>query len=804
MNKTNNRNRSAQLRRVGAKLLSSICSTLLLCSASLLCTTIKASDAPVKATLDPASPMASHDVQKVSPLLHLSNAAATAVTVRLEGRPLVLKGGTAMARITFPGPKNSKEPKDFLEVMVPSLKDSPGGVDQTFDVIGLEVAGTYEGAIDVISVTDGTQRTRVPVTAARQGSTFDPVISGGSSYANGVLTLKPVSANDTRFSFVVENPKGNADVKVVVSSTGLSGKDGHMEVRFEPSSFDIAAGSSQPVDVILLGDCSSLPWFQRIITTDWWSKPTNANQSKSHNTEFVKAPAPPAPGETRPTGTDNSDVLIAASASLNCVAPTTTMMGKILVTNNIEPAMRKQFDAIVQPSYTPKWTLVWIVGAVILGTLTSILIGTVVPSLMARQKAWGRLNTLKGSIEFAADRGSSAELALLTQWHRVDYLAHDIWWSSPRGMDFVINVNTLADQLEKRTDIIARATQLRRQIRSTVEVPVSIVPGVERSLDDVVKLALVGDPVSAETQLKLVQSKIDDSTLAQQVQESLKKRIAALPQAADAIPTIAQEVMRVRLAALLADRSKLDQPLEYDDLLRFDRECFAAHLYFVRYLKNVIQVRSDDGDKVYLDAGTGLVSALLDGPLGLWRADAMVQSMELGVLKETIEAAFKNKKVRIEARPSKLIVDEMVDFTLVFDDRWLADSPLMSSFDIQWLFDDSTTGPRGMRCIHFFQSKLFKSKKRRDLSMSVKVTAQVTGVPSIVETMTLHREPYMDTVIARGEVLSTAASAFGAIAITLISHQADIHVFSTITDFVNPFLWGFGIDRMKSLIGSKS
>jgi len=801
VNQTSNSNRDAQVRHAGVTRLSTICSTLVLCSASLLSITSQASEAPVKATLDPASPIAPHDVQKVSPLLHLTNATATAVTVRLEGRPLVLKGGTAMARITFPGPKDSKDPKDFLEVVVPSVKDSPGGVDQTFDVSGLEVAGSYEGAIDVILVADGAQRTRVPIVAARQGSTFDPVISGGSSFGNGLLTLKPTSASDSRFSFVVENPKGNADAKVVVSSTGLSGKDGHMDVRFEPSSFDIAAGSSQPVDVILLGECLSSSWFSRT----WGTDLSNSKQSESHKTEPVKAPVPLASGESRTAGPDISEAKIGASAPVNCAAPTTTMMGKIVVTNHVEPAMRKQFDVVVQPAYTPNWTLVWIVSAVILGTLTSILIGTVVPSLMARQKAWNRLNTLKGSIESAVDRGSPAELALLTQWHRVDYLAHDIWWSSTRGVDLVSNVNTLADQLEKRTDIIARTTQLRRQVRSTVDVPVSIVPGIERSLDDVVKQALVGDPVSAETQLQAVQSKIDDSTLAQQVQDSLKKRIADLRQAIDAIPATADEVMRARLDALLANTSKLDQQLASEDLLRFDRECFAAHLYFVRYLEGVIQVRNPDSDKAYWAAGSLLVGALLDGPLGLWRADAMVQSMEIGVLKETIEAAFRNKKVHIEARPSKLIVDEMVDFTLVFDDRWLADSPLISSFDIRWTFDDNTNGPRGMRCIHFFQSKLFKAEKRRELSMPVKitVTVNVSDAQDIVEDMTLHRERYMDKVIARGEVLSTVASALGAIAITLISHQTDIHVFSTISDFVNPFLWGFGIDRMKSLIGSR-
>ena len=123
----------------------------------------------------------------------------------------------------------------------------------------------------------------------------------------------------------------------------------------------------------------------------------------------------------------------------------------------------------------------------------------------------------------------------------------------------------------------------------------------------------------------------------------------------------------------------------------------------------------------------------------------------------TIEAAFKEKKYHIEAQPSNLMVDEMVDLTLVFANPALADSPLISNFDIQWDFEGGGPGPHGVRCIHFFRSTLFKGKERRVLSMpvTIKVTVNVVDAPAIETTLILHRERYMDTVIARGEVLST-------------------------------------------------
>jgi hypothetical protein len=56
---------------------------------------------------------------------------------------------------------------------------------------------------------------------------------------------------------------------------------------------------------------------------------------------------------------------------------------------------------------------------------------------------------------------------------------------------------------------------------------------------------------------------------------------------------------------------------------------------------------------------------------------------------------------------------------------------------------------------------------------------------------------------ARSEFITTATVFFGAIALALITHQADVHHLDSVQDFVNPFLWGFGLDQMKGLVGKR-
>jgi hypothetical protein len=613
----------------------------------------------------------------------------------------------------------------------PAVGGRPGALDVRIDVTGMQAPGAYEGSIEIVPAASGVLRRKVPLSVTRQSSTFDPILRG-AGIVNGVLTFKPQSRDDRVTWFTVENAKGAADIDVLVTApAGLSGKGIPVKITIAPA---------QKARV--------------------------------------------APGSVLPV-----------SVTLEKVESASMLSGKLLVSDAGESGARKELDFLVQPTFTSRCTVAWIVGLVIAGTLLSVLVGTVVPTLLSRQKAWRRLRAMVGSIEAATEGGSVAQLALKAQLHRIDFLAHAVWWFSTRATDTFVEIATQADLLESRIKLVSQAQELRAQARSSDTVPVSVVPGIGRRLDAAVKSAVVGAPADAQKGLDEVQAQLKDAALLANVQASLQTRISALP----AAPAGANTAMVARLAALQTQLPALGATtVGADTLLRLDRECFSAHIYFVRYLSDVMGSRGADDDFVAMDAL--ILDDLNRGVSGMWRANDLVQSLELGVLPKHMDDACANHKGGIVAKPTETRFNELVELNFVFDDPILNESPLMKRFAIQWTFDDATSSVAGPRCLHFFKAGADTRWGRNDAERNIvalangsefKLKLRVRGIQS------------GDAIVARAEVLSTVVVLEGAVALALITHQSDIKSLESLSDFINPFLWGFGLDQMKNLVSKR-
>ena len=613
----------------------------------------------------------------------------------------------------------------------PAVGNQPGVLDVRIDVTGMSAAGTYDGSIEIVPATSAVPRLKVPLSVTRQSSTFDPILRG-TGIVNGVLTFKPQSSDDRVTWFTVENTKGGADIDVLVTAPAeLSGKGTPVKITIAPA-------------------------------------------------EMFRV----APGSVQPV-----------SVTLEKVESASTLSGKLLVSDAGDSGARKELDILVQPTFTSRSSVAWIVSLVIAGTLLSVLVGTVVPTLLSRQKAWRRLRAMVGSIEAATEGGSAAQLALKAQLHRIDFLAHDVWWFSTRATDTFVEIATQADLLESRIKVVSQAQELRAQARSSDTVPVSVVPGIGRRLDAAVKSAVVGTLADAQKGLDEVQAQLKDAALLPNVQASLQIRIAALP----ATPAGANTVMVARLAALQAQLPALGATtVGADTLLRLDRECFSAHIYFVRYLSDVMGSRGADADFVAMDAL--ILDDLNRGVSGMWRANDLVQSLELGVLRKHLDDACSNHKGNIIAKPTEPRFNELVELNFVFDDPILNESPLMKRLAIQWTFDDASLSVAGPRCLHFFKADAKTRWGRNDAEHNVvvlvngsefKLKLRVRGIQS------------GDSIVARAEVLSTVVVLVGAVVLALITHQGDIKSLENLSDFINPFLWGFGLDQMKNLVSKR-
>ena len=696
------------------------------CAGAMLCTAGVVAAQGIVGTVEPAIPVVRFADHDASAALHLVNPGTEAIVARLEARPLQLKGGNGLAQVRIVAADGKTT---LTQIELPAaVGGRQGAVDVRIDVKGMDAPGTYEGSLDILPAAGPSPKSKVNLSFIRQASTFDPVVRG-AGIVNGVLTFKPQSSNDNVAWVTVENPKGAADIEVLVTtSASLSGKGKPTTVKVAPpAKFRLAPGSVQPVSLTL---------------------------------EKVEAGS--------------------------------SLSGKLLVSDAADSGARKELDLLIQPGFTATWSVVYIVILVISGTLLSVLVSTIVPTLISRQNAWRRLSALAGSIESATERGSVAQLALKAQLHRIDFVAHNVWWFSTRATDTFVQISTQADQLEARIKLVSLARDLRSQARMYDTVPVSVVPGLDRRLDAAVKSAVVGFPADAQKGLDEISAHLKDAALLNNVQTSLKSRIAALPAAPSAS---ANPAMVARLASLQAQSAALSAAVPPEMLLRMDRECFSAHIYFVRYLVDVMGSRQTDASFQAMEAH--VVDGLSRGVPGMWRANDLVQSLELGVLPSDLDAACTNKNAAIVATPSETRFNELVEFAIVFDDTIFNESPLTKGLAVKWTFDDGSASVVGSRCLHFFKAKRETYWGRKDADLKIVADANGARFDLSLRVRALQSG---DSIIARAEVLSTLVVLGGAVLLALITHQGDIKSFGSLSDYINPFLWGFGLDQMKSLV----
>lgn len=685
------------------------------------------------AAIDPSSPIAPFSDKTASATLVLINKGSANLKVRLEAYPLRLKGGTSVAALTF-AKLGSKDAVHEVSLLAAPATGKVTEVDVLVAITGMEYSGTYEGSIDVVVDGPPSKRTRVPLAVTRQPYSFEPVL-GGAAVVNGVLTAKPLSTRDSIFWFTVTNPRGNADIEVVVTAPKpLSGEGTSVPLQIFPEgSFQLPAGASRNV-----------------------------------------------------------------SLTLDAVNADGVLSGKVLVNDAKGSGGQKELQVVIQPAFMALCDIVKLILLVILGTLLSVIVGTGVPTLVSRQQLWRKLSSMTAIVDAAADRGSATQLALRSQLHRLEFLAHDIFWFSPRAVDTLADISKEADDFGTRVNIVARANELRTAARDSGTIPVSVVPGLERILDNVIKYSIAGNVADAQKALEQAQSIVNDAGLSESVRKSLADRISELPASGNFVDN-SDSGMRKRLDLLKDDLQLLVNPVSNDTLIRMDQECFAAHLYFIRYLSGVML--SQSLQTPYKDFAEELLKHLRRGLSGVWQANDLIRNLELGVLPSDIDAAFSNKAVDIIATPAAPRFFDMVGFLIEFSQPQINESPLVKSLDVKWDFGDGPSAATGLRCLHFFKAESFKARWSK-----VPVTRNVcakTGKHNITLRLDVSGVSIFTILALRSELVSTVTVLLGAVGLALITHQGDMHRLASIQDYINPFLWGFGLDQMKGLVGKR-
>lgn len=459
----------------------------------------------------------------------------------------------------------------------------------------------------------------------------------------------------------------------------------------------------------------------------------------------------------------------------------------------------KDLELRLQPAFVPGTHWLAILGLVTIGAMLSAVVGTVVPNLTTRSSLRKRFSDMRETVSALPGREQYAKSALAKELHRIDGQVLDTRWYTPSASDKLVEHAKKATELEERIALLSDVAEKRQEVRTSVFIPSSARDRLSRELDGVATEIAKGSPASAKEKLAVAVKSMTASSDAALVRAALDATVQSLPAAA---PANSNAFMANRLTQLRQAHGALPATPSTELLLDLDYQAQCARLYFLRYLNEVMAAHP--GDAEFMAAEVDLVSALTRGKQELMDAVAIVESLQLGVTKAARDSALSNLQAsaHVLVSPSSPNAGELVNFRLIFNDQALNESPLLEEVTIRWTFDQGASEAYGTRVGQYFRrtwATLFKGKTvNYTVGVGPSAKSQISG------TLKLSRQSLFGEFMARAEVLSFLVTVAGAIALAVLSKVAEMRPLETVQDYINPFLWGFGLDRMKSLITSRT
>jgi hypothetical protein len=684
----------------------------------------------------------------------LSNLSESQRSFRIELSSLQHKSSPATARASFPDFGGT----DWAEVTVAgrTMATHKIRVDQ------LTHLGAYEGALRVRTAVPSAAETVRTMQVARRTAGFELTFSG-QDIANGVLTLKPKSEHDRKFSIVVENPatSGDADVTVEVVAE-FGGTEKPVPLKAVPSTFVLLPGVSQTIQLELGPPPTSSPWWCWVVTS--------ADACQAQRKSVAQSVAE-AEGE------------IPAS-------------GDFLARLRFKEAngAAKHLDVRLQPSFIPWVDRLWIIALVALGAALSALVGAAIPNLTTRRKLRSRLISLRETVTALPEAEQYAKAALARELHRVDEALHEARWFTPTASDRLAEQALKLTEFEERVALLTSVSEHRLDTQISGDIPSSARARLNRELD-------VAAAAIAKATVEIARAKLDEAAKgiaasrdASALRPAIDAAIGTLPAT---VPPESNPVMAERLTKLRTAYGALGQTPPSDTLLDLDYQCQCAQLYFLRYLGEVVP---NHAGVDMTAAGADLVKLLSRGRSAYIEAVALVESLQLGVTRQTLEDALGDIKsnATVAVTPLEPKGGEAVTFRLLFNDEALNKSPLLRRTELRWTFDAGAPEAFGAKVGQYFRPA------RKPRVVRYRVSVGPGGGRTIEGTLTLAGTSLWSRLFTQAEAVSFLITMFGAVALALLAKYAEARPLESIQDYINPFLWGFGLDRMKSLVGSRT
>lgn len=462
----------------------------------------------------------------------------------------------------------------------------------------------------------------------------------------------------------------------------------------------------------------------------------------------------------------------------------------------------RDLELNLQPAFVPDFDW-WIVGSLVLvGALLSAIVGAAIPNLTTRRKLRVRFNDIQEAIDGITSTEVFSKAALLKKLHRAAGQATEVVSFTPSASDALREFSKVADDLEERSRLIAAVADQRKDVHASNSVPASARPALHRVLDDAASTIVSAPLADAKQKLITALQHIAASQTAGAIRAALDDAMRVLPLA----PTPGNDpAMSARLIRLRTDYASLQANASTAQLLELDFQAQCARIYFNRYLGEILGARP--GNQEYIDAGAGLVEALSRGQSEFMAAVALADSLQRGVTKLDVKAVLDDlsANARVVISPDEPRFGELVNFQLAFNKSAIGLSPLLQEIPIRWTFDGVSSDADGPRIGQYFKAPFRNHFKKGAGIQTVNYSVKVGNEPnqSISGSFNLTRRSAGGESGGKVEITSFAVTLLGSVALALLSKATDMRPLDTFQDYINPFLWGFGLDRMKSLINSR-
>ena len=764
--------------------------------------------------------------------LSLTNQADVArkFIVKLSG--LTLKTGNIVARAGFP----DKAGRDWTEVEVLGKATSTLAVD----IDGLTHLGTYEGVASVRTVEPTATETVSALLVVRQPPVLD-VLFSGQDLANGVLTLKPKSGDERHFSFVIDNPKtaGEVVLKISVVPRNFNGQSS-ISIRPVPDLLRLLPGDSKVVRLDI-GE-PQRPFWSGIdgLLERAKAQPVAPVAAQPTDTPKVASPQPPA---ANPVDED----------PLRSIPPTGDFFARLNFEDNSGAA--KNIDVRLQPAFVPWWQWILIAFLVLIGALLSVLIGSAIPNIITSTKLKRQFGTMRNRLKDIPD-AEQAKTAITRELKLADAAVRAAAWYTPSAADLLAEQAVKAIELEQRIQLLEEVAQLMRATQRTRTIMSSARTRLFAELEAVMGLVAKSGFAPAKARFDAALAAAESPLDAAAVLATIDSTIATLPKVA---PSGANPALVNRLSALLEQRVALGTAVpSTDTLLEMDYQCQCAQLYFVRYLGMVrpnhvaavaaaaavataeraaaslgmnnpsqnedaraIAAAAADAERQaaanlatadLAAADAEVINLLCSGRPALIAAMTLVDSIEFGVTPSALRRATSNLKdtAFIVVSPDQPRQGQVAIFQLVFKNPALNKSPLLRDYLFRWSFDDGASEAQGPKVGHYIPETNTPSRDKsvQGVETRAKINFSVTvgldeGAKLTGNRNTILPAGWKKKFPVQPEAVSFVVTLGGAVALALLTEFADAKPLESLRDFLNPFLIGFGSDRLKALVAAR-